>query len=349
MRDNEDREDWELDLSLDPHSPLQLSPWRRFPLLLALNLILPPLTLVTSLLLFAPSPPLELVHFGALLNLELHQVDQLPQQKAGSKEASSPPSQEAQSTKKDHTTSPDPYPWVSHTLRPLSPKIALHLHNFTQDHFYCRGAPHHSFKEAPPKESEQKGSYRVDCYGGRLGHSLPYRNGSPWFSPLIIDLCSTLSQSPAYIEIQEGHCCPTHLRYIDPHHRKTDRHLCGAATTLTLFVSARNSQELQKLLQEAIERASPKSLKKKPSSTLEPLPEEKLFAPYEEGAQNDLFIFQWKKLPQREDSKEKVSQRAISELLKGHWQLRIEARRETWQSKRAMPFDWEAYKSVKNH
>lgn len=133
--------------------------------------------------------------------------------------------------------------WVRHWKN----KKNIWFHDFTKEHFFCRGSPRNTFKEV---QDEEATSYYTDCMGGRIGHGLALYEGKPWFSSTIIQVCNALQEQELSFSIIEGHCCDEHLSYHDPKHLRTDRHIMGAAATIHMH-SPLSEQELCLFFQKA--------------------------------------------------------------------------------------------------
>lgn len=220
-----------------------------FPFVTFFTLLLPLVVLCTSIKLFTKKPPVQTPVFSKIIAFS---PESNPE-----KDFASHILQEQKYTLQDAVNKKSL--WVQHWRA----ENGQWQHQFTQDHFYCRGEFKNTFREVQDGDAV---SYSMDCLGGRFGHGFALYQERPWFSQTIVDFCNQLQEEGLSLTICEGHCCPDHLNYIEPKHLRTDRHIMGAAATIeitsneteqtlwSLFLKASGQKSWQALPKEDVRR-----------------------------------------------------------------------------------------------
>lgn len=96
----------------------------------------------------------------------------------------------------------------------------------TKDFFRCKGCSLNPVRMASIEKNAER---FYDC-GGPQRHSLPLKNGKEFIYPILIDLLNAVQdQTGRRIVITCGHCCPTHMLYLDSSKaNQTSKHQIGA-------------------------------------------------------------------------------------------------------------------------
>lgn len=183
------------------------------------------------------------------------------------------------------------------------------LHDYSIDHFYCRGEPSNTFRAVQDPRNPSETLHLIDCFGGRIGHGLPFIQGKPWFSSTLVQYCNRLQDAGIYFTVLQGHCCPLHADYLDPEHARTDRHIMGAATTIEIETRITKNALIDKLS----------------NATNKSIPLQALEENIKKG-----FQFAYNSQDLRFDLVQ----------VNSRWIVRIETRREQDKS---LPFHWKAY------